>query len=345
MSTLGPLLREARTARGIDLREAAQQTRISLQYLQALEDEDFAKLPGEVFVKGFLKNYSRFLQLDETLVMQKYGELAGQKPEAPAAAPASPVAALPKHARPEQESEPTSSSKLPIEPFIWGAGIIAFLIVFLFVALPSRRSHKTDTQPHAPLTAATTTTLAAGPTSSAPKAEKLYLEVAALENTWILVRTDASPQKKATLVKGESLTWSADERFIVSYGSAGALKLVLNGRELTVDEPKNAVVRDMTIIAAGIINKKITGDAASQPKPRPRTAPSGTMQPQVQRKPGEGKPVSAPAGSVLPQIQRKSVDTNPTLTPSAPPPPPAREPERRPGEERPVSQPIAPLFQ
>ncbi|HSB32914.1 MAG TPA: helix-turn-helix domain-containing protein, partial [Nitrospirota bacterium] len=79
MGTLGKYLHDAREARGIDLRDAAQQTRISLQYLRALEEENFEKLPGDVFVRGFLKNYARFLRLDETEVMKQYAEMV-QKP-------------------------------------------------------------------------------------------------------------------------------------------------------------------------------------------------------------------------------------------------------------------------
>jgi hypothetical protein len=101
--------------------------------------------------------------------------------------------------------------------------------------------------------------MASGPALTV-KSDKLYLEVIALENTWLLVRTDTSPQKKAVLNKGESLIWSADERFLLSYSSAGAIKLLLNGQELTVNEPKNAVIRDLVITAAGIENRKIQAE-------------------------------------------------------------------------------------
>jgi len=52
MGTLGEYLRSAREKRGLDLRDAAQQTRISFTYLKALEEEDFSKLPGEVLSGG-----------------------------------------------------------------------------------------------------------------------------------------------------------------------------------------------------------------------------------------------------------------------------------------------------
>jgi transcriptional regulator with XRE-family HTH domain len=259
MGTLGRYLQDARNARGIDLREAAQQTRISIQYLKALEDEDFSKLPGEVFVRGFLKSYGRFLSLNEAEVMKKYGELQ-QKP-----VPA--VNAV----QPEPSVAPTQqarSSKLPIEPFIWAAGIIVVLIVFLFTALP--RHPKETHQPEA-VSPAVHDELASGPAPTV-KSDKLYLEVIALENTWLLVRTDASPQKKAVLNKGESLIWSADQRFLLSYGSAGAIKLLLNGQELTVNEPQNAVIRDLVITAAGIENRRIQADKLRPAKSVKQTA-------------------------------------------------------------------------
>ncbi|HYA87148.1 MAG TPA: RodZ domain-containing protein [Nitrospirota bacterium] len=285
MGTLGKYLRDARETQGIDLREAAQQTRISLQYLKALEAEDFSKLPGAVFVRGFLKNYSKFLQLDETEVMKKFGEL--QQP--PLVTEAQTLQTAP---QPTVE-EPTinTSAKLPFEPFIWGSIIVLVLVIALFAALPPQRRKEIQQS-------AATSTLIGGATSASSgeqlKPEKLYLEVIAVENTWILVRTDTSPQKKAILAKGESLIWSADERFLVSYGSAGALRLILNGKELNVDEPKNTVIKELTITSSGILNRKIQGENVQPPKrlhPAPSPAiqsmPSASATVEMQSKPSE----------------------------------------------------------
>ncbi len=240
MGTLGQYLRSAREARGMDLHNAAQQTRIKINYLKALEEEDFSRLPGEVFVKGFLKNYGKFLRLDESEVMNKYLELKPPQPIAAPGADQEPATSL---------NEPAAARKTPIEPLLWGAGILIALVALIFTAMPVRHegtAHRAVVPEGLPETVSV----------PAPKPEKLYLEVVALENTWLLVRTDNSPQKKAVLKMGESLIWSADERFLLSYGSAGALKLQLNGQELTVNEPKNAVVRDLAITAAGIVSRK-----------------------------------------------------------------------------------------
>ena len=70
----------------------------------------------------------------------------------------------------------------------------------------------------------------------ASKPEKLYLEVVALE-----VAAGTQPitaREEGGAQTGESLIGSADERFLLSYGSARAIKILLNGQELTVNEPK-----------------------------------------------------------------------------------------------------------
>jgi cytoskeletal protein RodZ len=256
MGTLGKYLRNAREARGIDLRDAAQQTRIGATYLKALEAEDFTRLPGEVFVKGFLKNYGKFLCLDESEVMRKYGELKPEISEPSAAAAAEPVVSLSAKKTPQTAS---------IEPFLWGAGVVIVfaVIVFVFTSLPERQHQEAQ---------GTLSSVSVDQTSAAPvtvtQAKKLYLEVYALENTWLLVRTDNSPQKKALLQKDESLIWSANERFLLSYGSAKALKLTLNGRELVLNEPGNAVVRDLPIISTGIVNRHLQPARPRRVKPK-----------------------------------------------------------------------------
>jgi transcriptional regulator with XRE-family HTH domain len=321
MGTLGRYLREAREARGIDLRDAAQQTRISLQYLKALEMEDFTKLPGAVFVRGFLKNYCKFLRLDEAEVMKKFAEIQ-QVPS-----PAIPVTNAPPVEEKEEVQDP--SKKIPLEPFIWGAAIVIVLVLALFSALPQKTTKEMH-QDAMPMATGLTGTATVPSAPSQP--EKLYLEVVAREDTWLLVRTDSSPQKKAVLKKGESLIWSADERFLLSYGGAGALTLLLNGKELTLSEPKNTVVRDLTIIASGIVNRKIQ---AESPRPRRKQQPpvEHPSAPTVSEPARNAQPTSPPAP---PKLQIQITPQEPQATPEPKPEPaPAPAPDAKPDQSQP----------
>ncbi|MBT8493356.1 MAG: helix-turn-helix domain-containing protein [Deltaproteobacteria bacterium] len=68
----GDLLRQAREARGIDLREIAEHTKIGMTYLDAIENETFGKLPAEVYVRGFLTEYAKMIGLDSGQVVDSY---------------------------------------------------------------------------------------------------------------------------------------------------------------------------------------------------------------------------------------------------------------------------------
>jgi cytoskeletal protein RodZ len=69
---LGEVLRTAREARGVDLPRVERDTKIRARYLQALEDGDYAELPGAVYTKGFLRNYGAYLGLDTEYLIDLY---------------------------------------------------------------------------------------------------------------------------------------------------------------------------------------------------------------------------------------------------------------------------------
>lgn len=72
METLGGLFRQTRERQRLSLEQIASKTRIQQHHLQALEEEDFARLPAKVFVKGFVRSYARALGLDEDNAIQLF---------------------------------------------------------------------------------------------------------------------------------------------------------------------------------------------------------------------------------------------------------------------------------
>jgi cytoskeleton protein RodZ len=60
----GSRLKSAREAAGLSLDQVAQQLKLAPRQVRALEDEDFAQLPGRTFARGFVRNYARLLNLD-----------------------------------------------------------------------------------------------------------------------------------------------------------------------------------------------------------------------------------------------------------------------------------------
>ena len=72
MTDIGATLREARMRARIDITEVEQATKIRAKYLRAMEDEEWAVLPGATYVKGFLRTYGDFLGLDSRMLVEEY---------------------------------------------------------------------------------------------------------------------------------------------------------------------------------------------------------------------------------------------------------------------------------
>ncbi len=68
----GQRLRGIRERRGIDLHNVSLSTRIQIQYLEDLENEDFDGLPPETYIRGFVVSYAKTLNLDPVQVAEDY---------------------------------------------------------------------------------------------------------------------------------------------------------------------------------------------------------------------------------------------------------------------------------
>ena len=73
-TTIGEQLRLSREQQGIPLREISNQTRISMRYLEAIEGNDYKRLPGGIFNRSFVKAYARCVGFDETQAVEGYAQ-------------------------------------------------------------------------------------------------------------------------------------------------------------------------------------------------------------------------------------------------------------------------------
>jgi cytoskeleton protein RodZ len=65
----GARLKRERESQGLSLFDAARALRLSEKQMAALEADDYSKLPGRTFVRGFIRNYARLVQLDPEPLM------------------------------------------------------------------------------------------------------------------------------------------------------------------------------------------------------------------------------------------------------------------------------------
>jgi cytoskeleton protein RodZ len=164
-STAGAQLRAARESLGLSQEAVAQQLKLAPRQVRAIEEDDYARLPGRTFVRGFVRNYARLVHLDPGAVIAGLPRVDGASPldRASLTAVSRPMAELP------VASVRRSSSARWLIPIVLLA-IVAAAGVYEFTRspAPSRRVSPENVapSPNAPAPAGQTTTVLPNPLDS-----------------------------------------------------------------------------------------------------------------------------------------------------------------------------------
>jgi cytoskeleton protein RodZ len=123
MADIGARLREARMRAKIDINEVETRTKIRAKYLRAIENEEWDLLPGEVYVKSFLRTYGEYLGLDTRQLIDDFK----RRYERPSDHELRPIAPLGR----ERERR---SRRPRVPPWLLiGAVLVAVVVVLYFV--------------------------------------------------------------------------------------------------------------------------------------------------------------------------------------------------------------------
>ena len=251
MSQLGGRLREVREARGLTLAQAAAATRILPRYLQALEEGDFEQLPGDVYARGFIRNYAQFLGIPADELIQYYRVERGVPTDRIKVMPA----AVP----------PRTRSCLMPSAFFSFFSILVLLGVLYWVAnvagltrmppefvaapsptvpVPTATQFPTMTpqpagEPLSPLPPTPAPIVEPGsveptpeptPTFEAPLVVEVRVVPDAPKGSWITVAVDGVPgQFTGTLLANASQRFAAQREVFIHVGDASVVELVVNG--------------------------------------------------------------------------------------------------------------------
>jgi transcriptional regulator with XRE-family HTH domain len=125
MDTLGQKLKEGRLKKKLNTSQAAQGTRIKIQHIEAIENDDFSAIAAPTYAKGFIRIYSEFLGIDPEPLIQEYVDQHAPRKRAPLLSDdesAPPVdAAPPKPRRERQPFKKPAWLKWPSLKFTWPA--------------------------------------------------------------------------------------------------------------------------------------------------------------------------------------------------------------------------------
>jgi cytoskeletal protein RodZ len=236
--SFGSWLRRQREIRQVSLRDVADRTKISLRYLQAMEDDRFDVLPAPVFAKGFLREYARYVGLSPDEVVNHY--LSVQGPQ-------------------EGEEEETGKARERKGPRSWAYGLFFVLalllllgLVWLFAHLVQRRAENPSAGQPPPIAAPPTVPAAVN--APPPPAEKpsapLEVTLDFTQDCWVRAIVDGKERIEEQRVQGESLVIPARESVVfATLGNAGGVQIQVNGLPLELHFASGEVVHDLRIDA------------------------------------------------------------------------------------------------
>jgi len=263
--TIGQLLKEARSAKGLTIEAAASSSKISSHLIRLMEEQQFHLVPDPVYIIRFLLEYSEFLGLDRKQVETQFRR---QIHPPGSSAPLQPVASL--------------RSRIGMRRLILyllsaaAATPLIFVILSLFAGRPAEPPPAREPQPpaaqeavtqppQAPVVAPTVARevpaeadrpsparamrSATAPAAQMPQAKpsRHTLRAEARKATWIAVSVDGSTKQEVTLQPGGTAQWSARHGFVVSIGDAEGIALYLNGKPVTLAGGRGRVIQNLPL--------------------------------------------------------------------------------------------------
>jgi cytoskeleton protein RodZ len=228
--TFGERLKREREMREVSLKEVTSATRIGPRFLEALENEEWEKLPGGIFNRGFVRSIARFLGLDEENLLAEY-DLARGDQSMPAP-------------QPYENKLPRPPIWLPILAVLALLAVLGGLVaggIYGWRWYSARRAAKQSSssallssQTQNGIASATPATGAAQSSDSAIATTNVPLDLAVSTSaaTRVRILADGKSLLDAEVPAGETHHFSATQQFEVTVADSSAVLLELNGRAM-----------------------------------------------------------------------------------------------------------------
>ncbi|MDY4919766.1 MAG: DUF4115 domain-containing protein [Phascolarctobacterium sp.] len=289
--SVGTILREARLAKHLSLAEVEKGTSIRSRYLEAMENDEYDKTPGEVFLKGMIRNYGNFLGLNGPELVKLYkASAAGVAAESLRGNEIREVEKVKLNIQlkdPRDIGSGTGRFEMPELPWKQiGAGLAAVVILAAgYVAVPKAIDYFKN-RPSEP--SKQEQKLAEG-TKTAAALDKVQVQMEAADDCWTEVSADGKEIFAGMLKAKDKKTFEAKDKLIVKYGNIGVMKLVVNGEVVDLQGEHGVAVKTYLSPRAQAASEKEKAETESQ------------KQEQAEAKEKAATPAPAPVVAPAPQ--------------------------------------------
>jgi hypothetical protein len=235
---IGSSLREARELQKLELSRIERDTRIRAKFLQALEDEQFDRMPAPAYARGFLRTYADYLGLDAQQFVDEYNAHFAPAEEPQAAAPV-------RIRRPGR----LRRRLLIFVPVALAVGLVAWGF-----SLDSSNHHHAALAPAPPHTRVSTTTPPPAPRTATQKPGRTRIALVATRGPcWLSVRLGSVTGRllyERTLEQGQTVGFSG-RRLWIRIGAPWNLHATLNGKRVQLPSSIGNVVATPRGLQAG----------------------------------------------------------------------------------------------
>lgn len=229
--TVGAILKEARLAKGISLADAEKATSIRSRYLQAVENDEYDKTPGEVFLKGIIRNYGNYLGLNGPELVNEYkASAAGMAAEAVRSQGIREVEKVRLNIQLKDKRDIGSGTgrfelpKLPMKQCLAGLAAVAVLTAGYFAIPATINYFKNMPKEEAKQIEQVK------PEAKAPAVlDKVTVDLEAEGDCWLEASADGKELFAGILHAKESKHFEAKDKLIVKYGNIGVVRIKVNG--------------------------------------------------------------------------------------------------------------------
>lgn len=224
METVGALLRAERERKGLTIKDIEQGTSIRALYLTAIEEDHYEVIPGEVYLKGFLRNYANFLGMNGQQIVDIYRESRSDYEPPKDELPVQPKRSTQEKLKSQRNSSPSTKWIAIVAVILLGVGVT----VYSFMN-PSNQSltPPDETKQSSPQQIAITQQ----PAPAATPLDKPIVIVAKFsEDCWTSVTADGKVIYEGTVKSNEQFTWNAQKNLTIRAGNAGAVDITYNNQ-------------------------------------------------------------------------------------------------------------------
>ena len=229
MDTPGTLLRSEREKQKKSLNDIEKVLKINIEYLRAIENDNYQQLPADLFAKSYLRSYSAALGLEADHILSLYNKYFRE----PSMIPQPPKKPL---------RNMLSGFKTNHIYILLICVSLVTIFVITYTKLNTDKPSFITVDKAIPITGAEEIKIETAAVEKAIPEEPLSLKIAASELTWISIMIDSANAEELLLRSGESTTVTAHEKFVLKIGNAGGTSLILNGTNIGKLGPHGQVV-------------------------------------------------------------------------------------------------------